>query len=161
MQAHLNHSLILFTTCTNFLIYLYSWAPFSLPFASLSHLPFRLPKPHGFFFFLLLYHLFISLVVSGKESPCSRYRRWEFHHWVKKISWRRARQPTPVFLPGESHGQRSLAGHGSQSHKRVRHDLATQKRLFILLILRLLIIFFMVVEESMGKNLSCKKSVNC
>ena len=113
------------------------------------------------FFFLLLYHLFISLVVSGKESPCSRYRRWEFHHWVKKISWRRARQPTPVFLPGESHGQRSLAGHGSQSHKRVRHDLATQKRLFILLILRLLIIFFMVVEESMGENLSCKKSVNC
>ena len=27
--------------------------------------------------------------------------------WVGKIPWRRARQPTPVFLPGESHGQRS------------------------------------------------------
>ena len=26
--------------------------------------------------------------------------------WVRKISWRRAWQPTPVFLPGESHGQR-------------------------------------------------------
>ena len=30
--------------------------------------------------------------------------------WVGKIPWRRAWQPTPVFLPGESHGQRSLAG---------------------------------------------------
>ena len=34
-----------------------------------------------------------------------------FDPWVGKIPWRRARQPTPVFLPGESHGQRSLAGH--------------------------------------------------
>ena len=32
-----------------------------------------------------------------------------FDPWVGKILWRRARQPTPVFLPGESHGQRSLA----------------------------------------------------
>ena len=31
--------------------------------------------------------------------------------WVGKIPWRRARQPTPVFLPGESHGQRSLMGY--------------------------------------------------
>ena len=31
--------------------------------------------------------------------------------WVGKISWKRAWQPTPVFLPGESHGQRSLAIH--------------------------------------------------
>ena len=30
--------------------------------------------------------------------------------WVKKISWRRKWQPTPVFLPGESHGQRGLVG---------------------------------------------------
>ena len=34
---------------------------------------------------------------------------WET--WVGKIPWRRARQPNPVFLPGESHGQRSLAGY--------------------------------------------------
>jgi len=31
--------------------------------------------------------------------------------WVGKIPWRRAWQPTPVFLPGESHGQRSLVGY--------------------------------------------------
>jgi len=32
-----------------------------------------------------------------------------FHPWVRKTPWRRAWQPTPVFLPGKSHGQRSLA----------------------------------------------------
>ena len=31
--------------------------------------------------------------------------------WVRKIPWRRAWPPTPVFLSGESHGQRSLAGY--------------------------------------------------
>ena len=34
-----------------------------------------------------------------------------FHPLVRKIPWRRAWQPTPVFLPGKSHGQRSLAGY--------------------------------------------------
>ena len=34
-----------------------------------------------------------------------------FDHWVGKISWRRKWQPTPVFLPGESHGRRSLVGY--------------------------------------------------
>ena len=38
---------------------------------------------------------------------------WEaqFDPWVRKIPWRRKGQPTPVFLPGESHGQRSLVGY--------------------------------------------------
>ena len=40
---------------------------------------------------------------------------------VRKIPWRRAWKPTPVFLPGESHGQRSLVGYSPQGHK-VRHD---------------------------------------
>ena len=34
-----------------------------------------------------------------------------FDPWVEKIPWRRAWQPTPLFLLGESHGQRSLAGY--------------------------------------------------
>ena len=38
---------------------------------------------------------------------------------------RRKCQPTPPFLPGEFHGQRSLAGYSPWGHKRVRHDLAT------------------------------------
>ena len=32
--------------------------------------------------------------------------------WARKIPWRRKWQPTPVFLPGKSHGQRRLAGYG-------------------------------------------------
>ena len=37
--------------------------------------------------------------------------RYGFDPWVRKIPWRRAWQPTPVFLPGEAHRQRSLAGY--------------------------------------------------
>ena len=49
---------------------------------------------------------------SGKEPACQckRCKRWEFDRWVRKIPWRKTRQSTPVFLPGESHGQESLAG---------------------------------------------------
>ena len=50
---------------------------------------------------------------SGKEPDCQsrRCERPEFDPWVRKIPWRRKWQPTPVFLPGESRGQRSLAGY--------------------------------------------------
>ena len=50
---------------------------------------------------------------SGKEYACQsrRCKRHRFDPWVGKIPWRRAWQPTPVFLPGESHGQRSLRGY--------------------------------------------------
>ena len=47
---------------------------------------------------------------SGKESAC-QCRRCRFNPWVKKIPWRRAWLPTPVYLPGESHRQRHLAGY--------------------------------------------------
>ena len=47
---------------------------------------------------------------SGKELTCQS-RRGRFNHWVGKIPWRRRLQPTPVFLPGEFHSQRSLAGY--------------------------------------------------
>ena len=48
---------------------------------------------------------------SGKEPAwqCRRPKRRRFDSWVGKIPWRRASQPAPVFLLGESHGQRSLA----------------------------------------------------
>ena len=52
--------------------------------------------------------------------------RYVFDPWVGKILWRRAQQPTPVFLPGESHGQMSLAGYTVHRVSRVRHDLATK-----------------------------------
>ena len=51
--------------------------------------------------------------LSGKESACQCrcHRRPGFNSWVRKIPWRRKWQPTPVFLPGESYGQRSLVGY--------------------------------------------------
>ena len=56
---------------------------------------------------------------SGKEPTCqSRWRqRREFNPWGGKIPWRRAWQPTLVFMPRESHGQRSLAGCSPQGCK--------------------------------------------
>ena len=44
----------------------------------------------------------------GKEPTCqcSWCRRLGFNSWFRKIPWRRAWQPTPVFLPGKSHGQK-------------------------------------------------------
>ena len=52
--------------------------------------------------------------LSGKESCLCRRR--EFHPCVRKIPWRRKWQPTPVFLLGKPHGQRSLAGYSPRSH---------------------------------------------
>ena len=54
--------------------------------------------------------------LSGKELAC-HCRRRGFDPWVRKIPWRRKWQPTPVFLPGKSHGWRSLAGYSPWGHK--------------------------------------------
>ena len=62
--------------------------------------------------------------LRGKDSTC-QCRRRGFDPWFRKIPWRRKWQPAPVFLPGTSHGQRSLVGFGPQG-RRVRHDLATK-----------------------------------
>ena len=45
------------------------------------------------------------------QCQCKRYKRRKCNPWVRKILWGRKWQPTPVFLPGESHGQRSLMGY--------------------------------------------------
>ena len=62
----------------------------------------------------------------GKEPACQcrRCKRLEFNLWVRKIPWRRAWQPSPVFLPGESRGQRSLVGCSPWGHK--ESDMAKQ-----------------------------------
>ena len=69
----------------------------------------------------------LSLWFSGKESTC-QCRRYGFDSCIGKISWRRKWQPTPVVLPGKSHGQRSLAGYSLWSHKRVGHSLETKQQ---------------------------------
>ena len=57
--------------------------------------------------------------VSGKEAiyQFRRCKRHRFSFWVRKITWRRAWQPTPVFLPGESHRQKNLAVYSAWGHK--------------------------------------------
>ena len=52
------------------------------------------------------------LVVKNLPAMHKRHKRRGFDPWVRKIPWRRPWQPTPVFLLGESHAQRSLAGYG-------------------------------------------------
>ena len=51
--------------------------------------------------------------LSGKASAhqCRKCRRCRFDPWIRKIPWRSKWQPTPVFLPGESDGYRSLVGY--------------------------------------------------
>ena len=53
---------------------------------------------------------------SGKESTCQS-RKCRFDPRVWKSLWNRKWLPTPVFLPGKFHGQRSLVGYGSWGHK--------------------------------------------
>ena len=60
----------------------------------------------------------VALVVKNSRANGGD----RFYPWVGKILWRRAWQPTPVFLPGESHGLRALAGMGSTGLHRVGHD---------------------------------------
>ena len=63
---------------------------------------------------------------SGKEPACQcrRCQRCGFRSWVRTIPCRRAWQPTPVFMPGESHGQRAWESDGLWStwSQRVRQD---------------------------------------
>ena len=56
---------------------------------------------------------------QGKEPACQcrRHKRHRFNPWVWKIPWRRAWQPVPVLLPGESHSQRNLASYTPWGHK--------------------------------------------
>ena len=69
--------------------------------------------------FLLSYNLGSPGGASGKESACQhrRHKRRSFNPWVRKILWKRVWQPTSVFLPRESHGQRSPAGYSPWGHK--------------------------------------------
>ena len=78
-------------------------------------------------FYLIDIRLGLPWWLSGKEPTC-QCGRHGFNPWVRKIPWRKTWQPTPVFLPGKSHGQRSLMGYSPWGHKRVRQDLATEQQ---------------------------------
>ena len=88
-------------------------------------------NPKHFFFLPFLFSVYICRLpcwLSSKEFICQCWRPG-LDPWVRKIPWRRTWQPTPLFLPGKSHGQRSLAGYSPCGHKRVRHNWETKQRL--------------------------------
>ena len=58
-------------------------------------------------------------VSDGKESTCNVGNL----DLIGKIPWRRAWQPTPVFLPGEFHGQRSLVDYSPENYKKLWHNM--------------------------------------
>ena len=60
--------------------------------------------------FLSIHTVWGFPVGSGVKNPPAN--AGDMGSWVRKIPWRRRWQHTPVFLPGKSHGQRSLAVHG-------------------------------------------------
>ena len=59
----------------------------------------------------------VALVVTNLPANAGRHKRCGFNPSIRKIPWRRAWQPPPGFLPGESHGQSSPVGYGPQGRK--------------------------------------------
>ena len=57
--------------------------------------------------------LLFPWTVVNNHLRCRRRKRHRFSPWVREIPWRRKWQPPPVFLPGESHGHRSLVGYST------------------------------------------------
>ena len=100
----------------------WSWLLFTLPVGHILSELFTMTQSscvalHG------MTHSFIELYKSLHVwLPCGRPR---FNPWVGKIPWRRKWQPTPVFLPEKSQGQKSLVGYRPWGHK----ELDTTERL--------------------------------
>ena len=69
---------------------------------------------------------------NGKETAyqCRDRKKHRFDPWVREISWRRTWKSTPVFLPGESHGQRGLAGYSPWSCKELGMTEVTEHNIF-------------------------------
>ena len=80
-------------------------------------------RANDFFLSHTSVHMIFPGGSDGKASVCLQCGRPRFDLWVGKISWRRKWQRTPVFLPGESHGWRSLVGYSPcLGLQRVGHD---------------------------------------
>ena len=89
---------------------------------------------------------------SGKELACQcrRCKRHSFSPWVRKIPWRRAQQPTPVFLPGESHGQKSLVGYSPWGHRELNMTERLSTAWHIIL-----------TEKNLSKQIQLLSSLSC
>ena len=67
--------------------------------------------------FLAVFSLLGASLVAQMVKTCLQSRRPGFNPWLGKIPQRREWPPTPVFLPGESHGQRGLVGCSPRGRK--------------------------------------------
>ena len=74
---------------------------------------------------------FVTSLLAQMVKNLPAMGRPGFDPWVGKIPWRRKWQPTQVFLPRESHGQRSLAGYSPWNQlQRVKYHWATNPFIF-------------------------------
>ena len=111
------------------LIFCKSWFLDTLTYSSASCIPiltyystrkFSLASQTGLIKIdLIICYEGFPVCASGKEPtfPYRRCKRHRFDCCIGKIPWRRQWQPIPVFLPGESHGARSLVGYSPQGRK--------------------------------------------
>ena len=58
----------------------------------------------------------VALAVKNPPANARVIKRWRLEPWVRKIPWRRAWQPTPIYLPRKPHGQRRLVDCGPKCH---------------------------------------------
>ena len=82
-------------------------------------------------FLSMFYMLVWGFPGGSKESTCQS-RRCRFDPWVRKTPWRGKWQATPLFLPGKSHGRRSLAGYSPWGCSRVEHNVETKQQQYVL-----------------------------
>ena len=112
---------------TSFIYCTFIWySTVSLPFLQVLHL--WIQRIDWIYLFHMHYThgvIFLPWWLISKESTYQCRKCW-FDPWVENIPWRRKWQPTPVFLPGNSHEQRSLEGYGPWDRIRVGHNLATK-----------------------------------
>ena len=89
---------------------------------------------------LLVYIIYGLPDGSDRKNLLAIQETW-FNTWVGKIPWKREWQPTPIFLPGECYGQRSLAGYSPQGHIELDTTETTQHTHTYQLIYLLIILF--------------------
>ena len=71
--------------------------------------------------------------IKNPPANVGDIKRPGFHPWVEKNSWKRKWQPTPVFLPGKTHGQGSLVGyivHGAAKSQTQLKGLSTRASIY-------------------------------
>ena len=95
----------------------------------------------------------LNLTPGGSEGKASACRRPGLDPWVRKIPWRRKLQPTRVFLPGKSHGQRSMVDYSPWNRKELDTNEHTQQQHQCLEQPELMIFEKLVVKRSLTMDL--------